>query len=241
MAEPELKLSVVVPIYNERGDLQRLYDAVSGALRGAIDPYEIILVDDGSTDGSPAELDRLAEADSRICVLHFERNCGQTAAIAAGLKRARGKYVALMDGDLQTYPEDILVLMTYMDRFDFANGTRVRRKDTWLKKISSRIANGIRNRITGDRIQDTGCPMKLFKREVAESFHLYEGFHRFLPTLARTNGFSVIEVPVGHRERVAGTSKYGVLNRVFVSLMDAIVIGWLRKRTIHYRIRGERP
>lgn len=237
----ELKLSVVVPIYNERDGLARLCGAINIALEGKIEPYEIILVDDGSTDGSGPELDRLAEEDSRIRVFHFERNCGQTAATAAGLKKARGQYVALMDGDLQTYPEDILVLMPYMERFDFANGTRVRRRDTWLKKVSSKIANGIRNWITGDRIQDTGCPMKLFKREVAESFHLYEGFHRFLPTLARTNGYSVVEVPVGHRERIAGSSKYGVLNRLFVSLMDAIVIGWLRRRAIQYRIRSERP
>lgn len=235
----ELELSVVVPIYNERDDLIRLYFAITDALNEKIGPFELVLVDDGSTDGSGAELDKLAASDSRIRVVHFERNCGQTAAISAGLKAAEGKYVAIMDGDLQTFPEDILVLMGYMDRYDFANGTRVRRQDTWLKKISSKIGNGVRNWITGDRVQDTGCPMKLFKREVAKSFYLYEGFHRFLPTLARMNGFSVVEVPVGHRERVSGTSKYGVLNRAFVGFMDAIVIGWLRKRTIRYSVRGE--
>lgn len=235
----ELELSVVVPIYNEKDDLQRLYDAITAALKDRIEAYEVVLVNDGSTDGSGPELDRLAEADPRIKIVHFERNCGQTAAIFAGLKKAEGRYVALMDGDLQTYPEDIVVLMRYMDRYDFANGTRVHRQDTWLKRISSKIGNGIRNRITGDKIQDTGCPMKLFKREVAKSLYLYEGFHRFLPTLARMNGFSVVEVPVRHRERMAGTSKYGVLNRAFVSLMDAIVIGWLRKRSIRYTIRRE--
>ncbi|MBB6633013.1 glycosyltransferase family 2 protein [Cohnella thailandensis] len=233
------EVSVVVPIYNERDDLMRLYFAITGALDPHVGEYEIILVNDGSTDGSGPQLDKLAESDAKIRVIHFEQNCGQTAAISAGLKAAEGRYVALMDGDLQTFPEDIVKLLPYMEQYDFANGTRVDRKDTLVKKVSSKVGNGVRNKITGDRIQDTGCPMKLFKREVAQSFNLYEGFHRFLPTLARMNGFSVVEVPVGHRERTAGTSKYGVLNRAFVGLMDAIVIGWLRKRTINYQIRGE--
>ncbi|MBB6634604.1 glycosyltransferase family 2 protein [Cohnella thailandensis] len=232
------ELSVVVPLYNERDDLMRLYFAITGALDPFIGEYEIILVNDGSTDGSETLLDRIAENDPRVRVIPFQRNYGQTAAISAGLKMAEGCFIALMDGDLQTYPEDILKLLPYMQEFDFANGTRVERKDTLLKKISSRIGNGVRNRVTGDRVQDTGCPMKVFKSDVAQSFNLYEGFHRFLPTLARMNGFRVVEVPVGHRERTAGHSKYGVLNRAFVGLMDAIVIGWLRKRTINYRIRG---
>ncbi|RUS47295.1 glycosyltransferase family 2 protein [Cohnella sp. AR92] len=234
-----MELSVVVPIYNERDDLIRLYFAITGALNPHLEDYEIVLVNDGSTDGSGPQLDKLAESDAKLRVIHFEKNCGQTAAIAAGLKAAEGRYVALMDGDLQTFPEDIIKLLPYMKEYDFANGTRVNRKDTLVKKVSSKVGNGVRNKITGDRIQDTGCPMKLFKREVAQSFTLYEGFHRFLPTLARMNGFSVVEVPVGHRERTSGTSKYGVLNRAFVGLMDAIVIGWLRKRKINYQIRGE--
>jgi len=233
-----VEISIVVPVYNEEEGVERLHRTVVETMRGRESRYELILVDDGSTDGSAEKLDRIAAGDERVRVLHFERNCGQTSAISAGLKEARGRYVALIDADLQTDPADIFTLLPYMDRYDFANGTRARRRDSLVKRVSSRIANGFRNWITRDSIADTGCPMKLFKREVALSFHLYEGFHRFLPTLARMNGFSVVEVPVSHRRREQGESKYGVFNRLFVSLMDAFVIGWLRRRVIHYKIRG---
>ncbi|WP_027091718.1 glycosyltransferase family 2 protein [Cohnella thermotolerans] len=234
-----VELSVVVPVYNEEENVERLYRAVAEALRGRVASYELVMVDDGSTDGSAERMDRLAAADDRVKVCHFERNCGQTSAIYAGIKKASGRLIALIDADLQTDPDDIFTLMPYMEQYDFANGKRTRRRDTWVKRVSSRIANGVRNKMTGDSIADTGCPMKLFKREVAESYYLYEGFHRFLPTLARMNGFRVVEVPVRHREREHGASKYGIFNRLFVSLMDAFVIGWLRKRVIRYTIRGE--
>ncbi|WP_168122927.1 glycosyltransferase family 2 protein [Paenibacillus sp. HB172176] len=234
-----MKLSVVVPIYNEELNISHLHKAITDALQDKVESYEIVLVNDGSKDGSEREMERIAEEDPHVKPLHFVENCGQTAAIYAGIKHASGEFIATMDGDLQTDPEDILTLLAYMDEYDFANGMRTRRHDTFVKKISSRVGNGVRNFITGDQIYDTGCPMKVFKRQVGESYALYEGFHRFLPTLARMNGFQVIEVPVRHREREFGTSKYGVLNRAFVGLMDAIVIGWLRKRVIRYSIRGE--
>lgn len=171
-------------------------------------------------------------------VIHFDKNYGQTAAIWAGIKNSVGELIALIDADLQTDPKDILKLMPFIEKVDFVNGMRLDRKDTMLKKISSRIGNGIRNWITGDSIYDTGCPMKLFKREVAESFYLYNGMHRFLPTIAKMNGFTVVEVSVSHQERKHGVSKYGVWNRAYVGFMDAIVIGWLKKRVILYRIKG---
>ncbi len=234
-----VELSVVVPIFNETENIAGLYKSITEAVKDRAASYEIILVNDGSTDGSERSMDELALKDPCVEVIHFLKNCGQTGAIQAGLKKACGKYVGLIDADLQTDPNDFFTLMPYLAEFDFANGWRTKRKDTLLKKISSRIGNGVRNWITGDIVEDTGCPMKLFKREVAESLQLYEGFHRFLPTLARMNGYTVVEVPVHHRERQYGTSKYGVMNRVFVGLMDAIVIGWLRKRAIRYKVRGE--
>jgi dolichol-phosphate mannosyltransferase len=234
-----VELSVVVPIFNETENIAGLYKSITEAVKDRAGSYEIILVNDGSTDGSERKMDELALEDPCIEVIHFQKNCGQTSAIQAGIKKASGKYIGLIDADLQTDPNDFFTLMPYLTEFDFVNGWRTKRKDTFLKKISSRIGNGVRNWITGDVIEDTGCPMKLFKREVAESLHLYEGFHRFMPTLARMNGYTVVEVPVHHRERQYGTSKYGVMNRVFVGLMDAIVIGWLRKRSIHYEVRSE--
>ncbi|QGQ94048.1 glycosyltransferase [Paenibacillus psychroresistens] len=234
-----VELSVVVPIYNETENIERLYKCITEAVMDKVAGYEIILVNDGSTDGTEHGLDKLASEDLHVEVIHFRKNCGQTAAIQAGIRKASGKYIALIDADLQTDPNDFFTLLPYLAEFDFANGWRTKRKDTYLKKISSRIGNGVRNWITGDVIEDTGCPMKLFKREVAESLQLYDGFHRFLPTLARMNGYTVVEVPVSHREREFGISKYGVMNRVFVGLMDAIVIGWLRKRAIRFEIRRE--
>ncbi|MBO9598515.1 MAG: glycosyltransferase family 2 protein [Cohnella sp.] len=231
-----IELSVIAPIYNEEESLDALYEAVTAALHGKIEHYEIILVNDGSVDRSGPMLDELARKDTRVRVLHFAANCGQTAAVWAGMRSAAGRYIALIDADLQTDPNDIFTLMPYMLEYDFANGMRVTRRDSLVKKVSSRVGNGVRNWLTGDTIYDTGCPMKLFKLEVAQSFYLFNGMHRFLPTLAKMNGFKVIEVPVNHRERRYGVSKYGVLNRAFVGLMDAIVVRWLKKRTIKYEI-----
>ncbi|NBD25698.1 glycosyltransferase family 2 protein [Paenibacillus glycinis] len=234
-----VKLSIVAPIYNEEENILLLHEAITNAVQSKVDSYEIVLVNDGSKDRSAGILNELAAADPAVKVIHFTKNCGQTAAIFAGMKESSGELVALIDADLQTDPRDIFKLMPYIPNMDFVNGKRVRRKDTLVKKVSSRIGNGVRNWLTGDKIYDTGCPMKLMKREVADSYYLYEGMHRFLPTLAKINGFKVIEIAVSHQERQHGVSKYGVFNRAFVGLMDAIVIGWLRKRVIRYQIRGQ--
>lgn len=143
-----------------------------------------------------------------------------------------------MDADLQTDPRDIFRLMPFIERIDFVNGKRVDRKEPMLKKISLRLGNRIRNWITGDSIYDTDCPMKLFTREVADSFHLYNGMHRFLPTLAKMNGFSVLEVTVTHQRRKYSVSKYGILKEGCTGFMDAMVIGWLKKRGILYHVKG---
>ena len=232
------RLSVVAPIYNEEGNIYDLYLSITDALKGKVESYEIVLVNDGSRDQSAAFLNGIAGSDPSVKVIHFDKNYGQTAAIWAGMKNSVGELIALIDADLQTDPKDILKLMPFIGKVDFVNGMRLDRKDTMLKKISSRIGNGIRNWITGDSIYDTGCPMKLFKREVAESFYLYNGMHRFLPTIAKMNGFTVVEVSVSHQERKHGVSKYGVWNRAYVGFMDAIVIGWLKKRVILYQIKG---
>jgi dolichol-phosphate mannosyltransferase len=232
------ELSVIAPIYNEEESLDTLYHAVTDALQGKIQHYEIILVNDGSVDRSGVMLDELAARDSHVRIVHFVHNCGQTAAVWAGMRAATGRYVALIDADLQTDPNDIFTLMPYMSEYDFANGMRISRRDSLVKKVSSRIGNGVRNWLTGDKIYDTGCPMKLLKLEVVQSYYLFNGMHRFLPTLAKMNGFKVIEVGVNHRERRYGVSKYGVFNRAFVGLMDAIVVRWLKKRTIRYQIKS---
>ena len=231
------RLSIVVPVYNEEENIYDLYLSIIEAMKGKIENYEIVLVNDGSKDRSPMLLNEIAQMDSNVKVIHFKKNYGQTAAISAGLKNSKGDLIALLDADLQTNPRDIFRLMPFIEKIDFVNGRRLVLKDTKLKKISSFIGNRIRNWITGEAIDDAGCPLKLFTREVADSFHLYNGMHRFLPTLAKMNGFSVIEVTVTHQKRRHGISKYGIIKGGYTGFIDAMVIGWLKKRGMRYQIK----
>lgn len=234
------RISVIAPVYNEKENIKRFIEKVEIALKKRFDSYEIILIDDGSTDGSKELLDREAERNGHVKVYHFTKNNGQTAALAAGFKVCTGDFVVTMDSDLQTDPEDIYILLAYINEYDMVNGRRATREDGMNKKISSLIGNGMRNLITGDNIKDTGCPLKLFKKEVVETFYLYEGMHRFLPTLSKINGFKVIEVPVRHYDREYGQSKYGVFNRLFKGLKDAFAVRWMKKRRLSYEFeKGE--
>ena len=232
-----MDISVVAPIYNEEDNIDRLIKKLEIVLKKNFETYEILFINDGSTDKTKEILDNLNNENVRV--FHFEKNCGQTAGIAAGFEKADGNIIVTIDADLQTDPEDIMVLYSYIDEYDMINGKRVTREDGIVKKISSLVGNSMRNLITGDDIKDTGCPLKLFKKEVAKSYYLYEGMHRFLPTLAKMNGFSVIEVPVRHYDRIYGKSKYGVWNRLFKGLKDAFAVRWLKKRHLDYKIVGE--
>lgn len=231
-----MDISIIAPVYNEEGNIERLLASLKEVLVRNFREYEILLINDGSTDKSKEILDSLN--DKNIRVIHFEKNCGQTAAIAAGFEYAQGNIVVTIDADLQTDPEDILLLYSYIDNYDMVNGRRATREDGIIKKISSFVGNGMRNLITNDNIRDTGCPLKLFRKEVVKSFYLYEGMHRFLPTLAKINGFNVIEVPVRHYDRMYGESKYGVWNRLFRGLKDAFAVRWMKNRHLKYKISG---
>lgn len=230
------RISVIAPVYNEKDNITRFIEKVEESLKKEFSSYEIILIDDGSTDGSREILDKEATKNGHVKVYHFTKNNGQTAALAAGFKVATGNLVVTMDSDLQTTPEDIYTLLPYLENYDMVNGKRETREDGFKRKLSSLVGNGVRNFITKDNIQDTGCPLKLFKKEVVDSFYLYEGMHRFLPTLAKINGFKVIEVPVRHYDREFGTSKYGVWNRIFKGLKDAFAVRWMKQRKLKYVI-----
>ena len=232
-----MEISVIAPVYNEEENINRLIENVEKVLKSNFKSYEILLVNDGSTDKSKEILDNLN--NENVKVIHFEKNCGQTAATAAGFKYSDGDIVVTIDADLQTDPEDILVLYSHLENYDMINGRRATREDGIVKKISSWIGNTARNIITGDNIKDTGCPLKLFRKEVVKSYYLYEGMHRFLPTLAKINGFRVAEVPVRHYDRLFGQSKYGVWNRLFKGLKDAFAVRWMKKRRIHYIVLNE--
>jgi len=238
MTGPEgtLELSVVVPVYNERPNLEPLVRELNEVLKPETRPLEIILVDDGSNDGSADAIDRLAASHAHVCGVHFRENRGQTAAFDAGFKVARGRFVVTMDADLQNDPADIEKLLEALRDHDAAVGFRANRADSWVRRFSSRIANGVRNRLSGDDIVDTGCSLKVFRRECLRSLKLYTGMHRFFPTLLRIEGYRVAQIPVNHRPRRAGRSKYGIGNRVFTTFADLLAVRWMKKRHLDYEV-----
>src|SRR5690349_11808914 len=237
MNQPDL--SVVFPVYNEEENVPILLREIAAALEGGGWTYEIVAVDDGSTDRS-LEILRASRADyPTLRVLPLEKNSGQTAALDAAWRAARGRLVVSLDADLQNDPADIPALMEKLEKdgADMVIGVRVNRRDTWSRKMQSKIGNGVRNWITGDQITDTGCSLKLVKREAIDHVQLFTGMHRFLPTLVRYAGYRVIEMPVNHRPRQFGQSKYGAMNRAFRGLADCFAVRWMGQRMLRYRVR----
>ena len=236
-------VSVVVPIKDERDNLVPLLEGLLTVMRSHATsqtrPFEIIFVDDGSTDGSSEELDRLAAQHSEVTTFHLDRNYGKTTALDAGFKQSSGDIIVEIDGDLQQDSRDILTLLPYSADYDLVCGWRQHRQDTLVKKVSSRIANRVRNFFTHDGVHDTGCPLKIFRRPVLGRLRLFEGMHRFFPALALMHGFTVTEVPVRHYPRIHGVSKYGMGNRVFKSLYDLIAVRWMQTRVLRYTFRGK--
>ena len=227
---------MVIPVRDERENLVPLWNELQSVLEGTGRGFEVLFVDDGSLDGTPEVLDRLSASDGRIRVLSLESPSGQTAALDAGFRTARGDLVITLDADLQNDPADIPILLDRMGPLDALCGYRLRRRDSWLRRLSSRVANGVRNRMTGDPVLDTGCSLKIFRRRCLERIRLYDGMHRFLPTLLRLEGFSVGQVPVRHRPRVWGSSKYGVRGRLLRGCADLLAVRWMIRRRLGYRV-----
>ncbi|MEA2462386.1 MAG: hypothetical protein QOJ98_133, partial [Acidobacteriota bacterium] len=240
MSQPDL--SVVFPVYNEEENVPILLREIAAALDGRGWSYEIVAVDDGSTDRSLEVLRSLRAQYPVLRVLALEKNSGQTAALDAAWRGAEGRLVVSLDADLQNDPADIPAMMQKLEqaKADMVIGVRVNRQDTWSRKMQSRIGNGVRNMITGDQITDTGCSLKLVKKEAVDRVRLFTGMHRFLPTLVRYAGYKVIEMPVNHRPRQFGVSKYGAMNRAFRGLADCFAVRWMGKRMLHYDVHEER-
>lgn len=234
-----IEISIVVPVYNERENLVLLDQEITKSIKPLNKNYEVILVDDGSMDGSSELIRALQEKNSTIRLIRFGHNHGQTAAFAAGFDKARGDIIVTMDADLQNSPSDIPLLLTAIKDYDVVCGWRHKRNDPWIKKISSKVANSVRNSLSDESIADTGCSLKAFRRECFKDIKLYNGMHRFFPTLMRMEGFSVTQVKVGHYPRIHGHSKYNIRNRLFASFKDLLAIRWMKKRQLNYDIIEE--
>jgi glycosyltransferase involved in cell wall biosynthesis len=232
-------LSLVIPVYNERDNLSPLVGEIAASLRGAGFRYEVLMVDDGSTDGSAEALAALRRDHPELRVVRLARNAGQTAAMDAGFRRARGGVVVTLDADLQNDPADIPLLVRELEGWDAVVGVRRVRRDGLVRRVSSRVANYVRNRLSDETITDTGCSLKAYRREAVARLKLYRGMHRFLPTLLKMEGFRVREIPVGHRARAHGRSKYGISNRLVPSFVDLLAVRWMKKRTLRYEVKDD--
>jgi glycosyltransferase involved in cell wall biosynthesis len=233
-------LSVVVPVFNEEDNLPVLAEEIDAALDGGGVDYEVLFVDDGSTDGSPRVLAELASRDRRRRVLRLARNRGQSAAMAIGFRHARGRLTATLDADLQNDPADLPRLLAELDggdggEVDVVCGVRAERRDTWLRRVSSRVANGVRNRLTAESIADVGCTLRVYRTRFVADLPMFTGMHRFLPTLLRLAGARVKEVPVHHRPRLHGSPKYNIRNRIRGALVDLFAVRWMQRRWIDLR------
>jgi len=233
---PPPEISVVIPVFNEEESLPILAAELQGVLRSLGRPCEVIFVDDGSTDRSLEVLVGLAQADPAVRIVRQRRNAGQSAALAAGFHFAHGQIVVTLDADLQNDPADVPRLLARLeDGWDVVCGVRTRRQDPWLRKVSSRIANGVRNRLTYESIADVGCTLRACRAELLRRIPAFTGMHRFLPTLLKMAGARVTEVPVHHRPRLHGQPKYNIRNRIWQALADLFAVRWMQKRWIDLR------
>jgi len=239
MIEHSVDISVLAPAYNERECLPQLCRALNETLGSMGKSYEIIIVDDGSTDDSLSILKGLKGEIAQLRVLSLSPRSGQTAAMEAGFEVARGKYVVTIDADLQNDPADIPAMIELLeaDKADLITGHRHKRQESRLRLFSTKVANGVRNLLLHESVADSACSLKAYKREIIPRLKLFDGLHRFLTSIVRMNGFRVLEIPVSHRPRTKGKAKYGMWNRVFRSLRAAFAIRWMQRHTLIYEVK----
>lgn len=230
-----MELSVVVPVYNEHDNIAPLIAEIRNTLEGRLQ-YEIIYVDDGSADGTLERLRTLKKDIHPLRILHHLSRCGQSTALRTGVRAARAQWIATLDGDGQNDPADILFLTRMRDqandpRLGLLTGWRVARQDRWVRRLSSRVANAVRATALGDKTPDTGCGLKLFRREAYLELPYFDHMHRFLPALVQRAGWNVVSVKVSHRPSTRGLSKYGVGNRLWAGIVDLVGVMWLMRRS----------
>lgn len=229
---PLPEISVIAPLHNESGNVQPLAAQIMAALEKTGRPFEIILVDDESRDDTWAKVKQACEADLRVKGIRHLRNAGQSAALSTGFRASRGRIIATLDGDLQNDPADFPRMLEELGSCDMVCGWRTKRADNFARRISSKIARRARQMMLGVDFADTGCNLRVFKRELLDFLPVFNGLHRFMPVLAQGAGAVVKEIPVEHRPRVSGVSNYGIGNRLFRGIRDLIMVRWYLRRQI---------
>lgn len=237
----QIAYSIIVPIYNEADNILPLIEEIEWVMNTNPNSWEVIFVDDGSQDASLCILQKLVKSKPYLRCLQLKQNYGQTSAFAAGVKAARGTYVISLDGDGQNDPRDIPLLINTCtaENLDLVTGKRKNRQDPWYKRMIGKVANRVRSSVLEDNVQDTGCSLKIYRRSCLEQIQLFKGMHRFLPALFQIQGFRTKEVPVHHRSRTRGKSKYHLFNRGLSLFFDLLAVAWMKKRRIAYVVERE--
>lgn len=230
------QFTIVVPVYNEEDNLKRVEEELTKYISIASKKTKILLVNDGSKDSSLSIIEEICNKSPDFQYISFKQNAGLSAAIKAGFDYADTELIGYIDSDLQTTPEDFNLLLEHIDTYDLVTGVRANRKDSFVKNMSSKIANGIRRAFTHDGMDDTGCPLKVIKASYAKRIPMFKGLHRFLPAMVLLQKGKIIQVPVQHYPRIAGTAKFGLWNRLLGPLMDCFAYLWMKKKYINYEV-----
>jgi len=230
--------SVVIPLKNEANNIVALIEELEPVMQRLGDSWELICIDDGSTDDTCDVLSALTSQKPYLHVISFTKNFGQSSAFDAGFKAAKGEFVITLDGDGQNDPKDIPSLLELIPMCDLVCGIRLKRKDSLIKRLTSQFANIIRNHLCDDDTQDSGCSLKVYRSNCLKHIKMYHGMHRFLPALFKMEGFRIEQIPVNHRERLRGKSNYNFFNRSFNTIADLFAVRWMKKRHLHYQIKS---
>lgn len=233
------EFTIIVPVYNEEENLERVEKELLAYTKIAVKKTAVLLVNDGSSDNSQALIEAICKRNEAFNYISFVENRGLSAAIKAGFDYVETPLLGYIDSDLQTAPEDFNLLLKHIDSYDLVTGVRADRKDTFIKNMSSKIANGIRRTFTHDGMDDTGCPLKVIKSDYAKRIPMFKGLHRFLPAMILLQNGKIIQIPVQHFPRMAGTAKFGVWNRLIGPLMDCFAYLWMKKKYINYQVKSK--
>lgn len=233
------EFTIVVPVYNEEDNLKRVEQELTNYIKIATKKTKILFINDGSKDNSQVIIEEICNKNSDFTFIQFEKNCGLSAAISAGFNNTDTALVGYIDSDLQTAPEDFNLLLNEIGEFDLVTGVRANRKDSFVKNMSSTIANSIRRSFTNDGMDDTGCPLKVIKTEYAINIPMFKGLHRFLPAMILLQNGKIKQIPVQHFPRIAGEAKFGLWNRLLGPLLDCFAYLWMKKKYINYKIASK--